>query len=344
MRIDPPSATRPRMIERFPLTGFSQSLALMITVLAVGAAYLVRVALDPVLPQGIPFLTFFPVIIAVAFLFGARLGVLATVLSGIVSWYYFLPPVHAFALTGRGAVALGFFAAVTGTQIALVHWMTSSNRALIVEREANARLAMTRELLFRELQHRVSNNLQMVGALLTLQKKRVTDAEARDALDEAARRLGIIGKISRQLYDPAGGGKGLAAFLDQLAGDVIDASGRSGVVHSVAAADDTTLGPDAAIPLALIVAESVANAIEHGFEGRERGTVAIRLNAMSADRLALEVEDDGIGLPSGFSLDDQRSIGLQIAAMLAEQLGGRFSLSPADGQGAVARLELPLTA
>lgn len=79
---------------------------------------------------------------------------------------------------------------------------------------SSARLAATRELLFRELQHRVSNNLQMVAALLTVQRRKIADPEAKLALDEASRRLGVIGRISRQLYDPTGAGKDLPAFLD----------------------------------------------------------------------------------------------------------------------------------
>jgi two-component sensor histidine kinase len=65
-------------------------------------------------------------------------------------------------------------------------------------------LADTRELLFRELQHRVSNNLQVAAGLLTMQKRQLTDVSEKTALDEAAGRLALIGRISRQLYDPSG--------------------------------------------------------------------------------------------------------------------------------------------
>ena len=209
---------------------------------------------------------------------------------------------------------------------------------------SSARLAATRELLFRELQHRVSNNLQMVAALLTVQRRKIADPEAKLALDEASRRLGVIGRISRQLYDPTGAGKDLPAFLDQLARDVIETSGHANITHHVSGISPNGLGPEAAIPLALVVAEAIANSIEHGFANREDACrVDIRVRSTADHRLQVEVEDDGCGLPVGFTLEQSESLGLKIATMLASQLGGNFTLQPGIS-GTLARLELPLAA
>jgi two-component sensor histidine kinase len=144
--------------------------------------------------------------------------------------------------------------------------MQRSNRALLVERETSAQLAATHKLLFRKLQHRVSNNLQVVAARLTVQRRQIADPEAKAALDEASRRLSIIGRISRQLYDPDGAGQQLGPFLEQLALDVIETSGRQDVQCRVADRSDRQISPEAAIPVALIVADPVVNAIEHGFD------------------------------------------------------------------------------
>jgi two-component sensor histidine kinase len=271
--------------------------------------------------------------------------VLTTIFSGVAAWYLFLDPVNSWALSHNGRVAMLFFLFITGTQVALVHWMQRANRLLVVEREANIRLAKTRELLFRELQHRVSNNLQMVGALLTVQRRQLTDESARAALDEAARRLQTIGRISRQLYNPAGGNQKLGSFLDQLARDVIETSTTLPIRHSIIGEPDASVTPEAAIPLALVIAESIANAIEHGFsEGQRDAELQIRLQPLVDHGLAVEVEDNGRGLPEGFNLERSDSIGLRIASMLAGQLGGKFTLLPASAGGALARLELPLQA
>ena len=332
----------PTLIDRFPLPRVPAAVGAAAVVALSLAAWWVRVAIDAYLPPGFPFLTFFPVVIVASFLFGARLGTLAAVVCGVISGYWFVPPLGSFQLTSASAVAMLFYVFICATDIALIHWMQRTTRHLGAQREVNARLAQTRELLFRELQHRVSNNLQMVAALLALQKRQISDGDARDALDEASRRLGTIGRISRQLYDPAGRERDLRTFLDELARDVIDASGRDGVSYRVEGSADGVVKPDTAIALALIVAEAVANAIEHGFDARPTGEVVIRLARPGPGRLSVEVEDDGHGLPAGFSIDGNPSLGLQITTLLAQQMRGSYSLVPGVGGGAVARLDLPI--
>lgn len=338
--------SRSRWTERYPLAKLSFAADLLAALAAIAIATLVRLVIEGQLPPGFPFLTYFPVVLLVAFTLGLRAGVLAALLGGLASWYWFLTPGSNFSLTHNSAIALAFYAFITGTEIALVHWMQRSNRLLVVEREANARLAQTRELLFRELQHRVSNNLQMVAALLTVQRRQIADESARSALDEAARRLQTIGRISRQLYDPAGGDQALGSFLDQLARDVIESSTTMKIRHEVISTSDARIGPEAAIPLALIVAESIANAIEHGFApGQDDARLEIRLgHGLQRQQLAVEIEDNGVGLPDGFALEQSGSLGLRIATMLAGQIGGNYSLTSAAGRGALARLELPLLA
>lgn len=337
------SPPRGRWTERYPLARLGPLGDLGVASAATATGLGVRFLIDAHLPPGFPFLTFFPVVILVAFLLGTRAGVLTAILSGLSAWYFFLAPTGSFALSHNGLVALLFYTFITATEVALVHWMQRSNRLLVAEREANARLAETRELLFRELQHRVSNNLQMVAALLTLQRRQLTDESARTALDEAARRLQTVGKISRQLYNPNGSAQRLGPFLDQLARDVIATSTDFAVRHEVVGDADASITPEAAIPLALVVAESIANAVEHGFAaGQADPLLSIRLKPISKQRMAVEIEDNGNGLPADFSLASSDSLGLKIATMLADQLGGRFTLAPASGGGALARLELPL--
>ena len=225
------------LIERVPFA-IPARLGLLFVVAASAAAWAVRFALDANLPPGFPFLTFFPVVIIVAFFLGARLGAVTAVVCGLLSWYSFVPPIDSFQLTTNSAIAMGFYAFITTTEILLVSWMQRANRRAVAEREANAALAETRELLFRELQHRVGNNLQMVASLIALQRRNVSDVQARAALDEASRRLGTIGRISRQLYETSGDGRPLESFLCELIADVIEANGRSDVDHRIAAASD----------------------------------------------------------------------------------------------------------
>ncbi len=328
-----------RWLERLPVATNRPGLALAATLAIVGASLAIRLAAEGVLPIGYPYVAFFPAVIISAFLFGIRMGVVAGVVAGLLAWYFFIPPLRSFAVGPGAPLALGFYAMVVGIDIAIIHWLQRANRRLARERERNRLLAETRETLFRELQHRVSNNLQVIAGLLALQKKHVADDAAREALDVASQRLAVIGRISRQLYDVDGGMRSMRAFLEPLCRDVIETSGRAGVAGRVTAGDEILLEPSAAIPVALIVAEAVANAIEHGFAGREHGQVEIELRRDGTGALLLEVHDDGHGLPAGFDLRTSASLGLRIAMALAEQLDGRFEMT--RGDRTTARLVLP---
>ncbi len=330
---------RAPLLERLPVALDRPWLAVGGTLALIVASFAARWFADPWLPPGFPYVTFFPAVIIASALFGARLGLFAGAVCGLLAWYFFIEDRFSFAIGSGAVLALGFYALVIGTDILIIHWMQCANANLARERERNRVLAETRELLFRELQHRVSNNLQVVAALLSLQKRQVTDDSARSALDEAARRLGVIGRISRQLYDPSGDARDVRALLEPLCADVIDASGRQDVRVRVIVADGEELTPDAAIPMALIVAESVANAIEHGFAGRDGGTIEVELVRDRQGAITVEVRDDGHGVPDGFAIDRQSSLGLRIAAMLAGQLRGSFDL--VGGAGTTARLVLP---
>jgi two-component sensor histidine kinase len=326
------------LLERLPLASDVPAFGYAMAVLFALGGLLVRIAADPVMPAGFPFVTFFPAVILASFLFGRGPGTLAGILCGLIAWYWFVPPFGAVKMSVPVAVAMGFYTLVVATDIALVHWMQQANARLRDERERSRRLAERSDILFRELQHRISNNLQVVGGLLALQKRDVADPDARAALDEAARRLGLIGRLHRHLHDPSGEQLRFDGFVGQLTADLIDSSGRTDIHFTVEADDSIALEADAAIPVALIVAEAVSNAIEHGFAGGRAGLISIHIRD-HGDAIDLTVVDNGHGLPPGFALANSDSLGLRLAQMLARQLGGEFSLT--HGLGSVARLHLP---
>lgn len=336
--------------ERLPVLGDRPVMAYSLAVLFSIVAGILRGILDPVFPPGFPFLTFFPTVIISSFLLGRGPGTLAAVLCGLMAWYFFIPPYHTFSIQQPTNAALLFYVGVVGVDIALVHWMQSANRRLLQERERSrtlahesSLLAERSELLFRELQHRVSNNLQMVGAVLSLQKRGIGDPVARQALDDAAAKLQLIGRIQRQLYDLSGGQVAVDTFLRDLVGDLVASGGKPGITFSIETVAGVLLDPDALIPLALITAEAVANAIEHGFAGRESGHVAVALQRTETE-LRLSVADDGAGPPPGFDLAAVNSLGLKIAVTLARQLGGRLEVRAADPGGAETLLRMPMAA
>ncbi|MCP1470515.1 two-component sensor histidine kinase [Sphingobium sp. OAS761] len=328
-----------RFVERLPLVLDRPAYAYLLTALFCAAGLLLRFSAEPLLPGGYPFVTFFPAVILSSFLFGVRPGIFAGLVCGILSWYFFIAPAHSFVMNPAVATAMLFYTGVVAIDILLIQFMQRANYSLGVERERSRTLAENRELLFHELQHRVSNNLQVVAALLALQRRHIVDDVARKGLDDAAARLALIGRISRTLYDPSAGGQDARIFLTSLTDDILHASGREDIRAVVTAPDGVLLASDIAIPLALIVAESISNAIEHGLADRP-GSIAVVLERGERE-LRLRVADDGRGLAGPVEPGEGTSLGLRIASALAAQLGGSFALEPGDGAGAVARLDLP---
>lgn len=337
-------------IERLPLIPERPLARYGITVVLCVVAAWIRWELDAAFPPGYPYLTFFPAVILSSFLFGPRPGILAALICGLFAWYLFIPPRYGLAFDYRTLVSLGFYAGVVVVDIALVHLMQRANARLHLAREEVRELAEERgilaertQLLFQELQHRVGNNLQMIGAVLSLQMRGLEEPIARRAIANAAGRLQVIGRIQRQLYLADGELVPLDRFVHELSGQVMESSGRDGIACLVAVQPGIVLRPDAAVPVALILSEAIANALEHGLATRNNGTIRVEVRR-EAEGITLGVEDDGIGLPPDFEPEQAESIGLRISRVLSRQLEADLSLKnlPPDSGSRGARMTLRL--
>ena len=177
-----------------------------------------------------------------------------------------------------------------------------------------------------------------VASLLSLQKRGIEEPEAIRAIDDASRRVATVGRIQRTLYSASGDQLDLGPYLETILRDTVSASGRDDIVAGFANhVGNVSLEPAAAIPAALVVAEAVSNAIEHGF-ARSGGRIDITLTE-DEQCYVVKVEDDGAGLPPGFVFEKADTLGLRIARNLARSLGGNFDLAPREGgQGSTATI------
>lgn len=324
-------------IERLPVASDRPAIGYLTAFAAAGTGGLVRSVAH--LPQGYPFVTFFPAVILTAFLFGTRPGIVAAIASWLIARYFFMDPVHSLSFQAAVLPAGLFFTLVVAVDIAIIHLLQRANRLLRRQRENSNRRQEMREAMFHELQHRVSNKLQIIASLLTLQRRTIADPDAQKALEEAALRVGMIGRISRALHDPDRGGLGVGAFLEQVGRDIIEASGAPNVTLLVESEPGIEFAGDAGVPIALILAETISNALEHGFDSRGNGTILIRVSRGAGRKLRIVVSDDGQGVAPGFDASHSPSLGLRIATTLARQLGGSYMLAPGES-GAVAVLEV----
>lgn len=327
-----PSAFRVSVIERLPLAetrpfvGYAGAAAFSVI------ALWLRWALNDAFPPGYPYLTFFPAVILSSFLFGPRPGILSAVMCGGFAWHFFIVPQAGRGITAQTITSVLFYVGVVTIDIVLVHLMQRANRRLADARESvrllaeeRGQLAERAQVLFQELQHRVGNNLQMVGAVLALQLRTLKEPTARQAIADASARLSVIGRIQRQLYSPDGRMVALDTFIRQVAEAVMASSGRPGTECHVEAEAGIEVGSESAVPIALILTEAIANALEHALPDGAGGIIDIDVRR-EGDLVTLTVRDQGVGLPQGFSIEAVDSIGLRISKVLSEQLLAKYTL------------------
>jgi two-component sensor histidine kinase/response regulator of citrate/malate metabolism len=200
-----------------------------------------------------------------------------------------------------------------------------------------------KEVLLKEIHHRVKNNLQIVSSLLSLQAAKTSDHQLAGLLSESQNRVRTMALMHEKLYrskdlakvDFAGYLKDLTTFLLQ------SEHNQARNVDMRISGRDVSLSVDVAIPCALMVNELVSNSLKHAFAGRSQGQVDINLEVEDQD-MDITVSDNGQGMPPGFDLEKTESLGLQLVLNLAHQLSGRVSLE--TGPGTAFHISFPLKA
>lgn len=206
--------------------------------------------------------------------------------------------------------------------------------------EAQKELALQqKELLFRELNHRVKNNLQLISSLLSIQSRRITDPAAREEFRTAQQRVRAIASLHARLYQSADGIDHVEAhhylreLVDQLRALLL-AERRD--VKLTFDSDEFVVNVDRATSIGLIVNELVSNAAKHAFAGGG-GTIAVDLRVGNGDCI-LRVFDDGAGKPAG---DDPRAgVGLKLVSLFAAQLDGTVAEESEGGLRVTVRFPL----
>jgi len=199
-----------------------------------------------------------------------------------------------------------------------------------------------KDLLLKEVHHRVKNNLQIVSSLLFLQARRAEDPAFRSLLQDCRNQVASMALIHEDLYRSkdfrsVDFGAYARRLLSRLAGSYRGEAALSSRVE----AEDIMIGIDQAIPCSLIVNELCTNALKHAFpqgRGWDGAELVVSLQRVDSSRLLLAVADNGVGLPPDFDPARVTSFGMKIVMKLAEQLGARLSFGPGPGSGA--RFEL----
>jgi two-component sensor histidine kinase len=210
------------------------------------------------------------------------------------------------------------------------------------ERQFNALLAgeekiraslKEKEVLIKEIHHRVKNNLQIVSSLLYLQAARTEDPGAVSALTESRARVRSMALIHEKLYQsPNLASVDMGQYTRSLVSE-IQYSHRTedSSVRLTVNIGDITLGITEAIPCGLIINELVSNAVKHAFPKGGEGEITIQLIRESAKHIALTVSDNGIGFPEHVDFRNSPSLGLSLVNSLVQQLDGSIELDRRAG-------------
>jgi two-component sensor histidine kinase len=196
--------------------------------------------------------------------------------------------------------------------------------------------------LTHDIHHRVKNNLQIVSSLLNLQAEKISDPAAREALSQTRARIGALAQIHRLLYEESPDGDhenvNIASLFNALCVQLRALHRGQSNVCLTCDAVAQTVPINNAVPLTLLAVEAVTNAYRHGFPTGQSGTIILHFDIVD-EQATLSVSDDGCGFDQP---QKAVSMGRQLMAAFAQQLGGVLHTDSALGSGTVVKLTYPL--
>ncbi len=181
-----------------------------------------------------------------------------------------------------------------------------------------------KEMLLKEVHHRVKNNLQTVSSLLRMQGRSIEDAQTLSQIRSSQNRVVCMAMVHEMLYQREDlSCIEYSTYVHQL-GDYLVKSlkGPESNIRLNIDIPEIELGIDTAIPLGLLINEAVTNALKYGFEGRDSGEISISLEKEDKHEFVLRIGDDGIGYPESMDYQTSKSLGLKLIHNLSRQLKG----------------------
>jgi PAS domain S-box-containing protein len=198
-----------------------------------------------------------------------------------------------------------------------------------------------REILFRELEHRVKNNLQLLSSMVDMQILRSEDPALKLKLQEIQSVVDTIALIYTRAYE---GSRLLGLNLNNFVEELFTAllkfkvNDELVILHSISG-DNVKLNTDSAIPMALVANELIFNAVKHAFNGRSKGRISVTLED-DENEITMTIADDGIGISSDTVLDKPDSFGLKIVKNLVGQLNGTIDWTVENGT--IFKIKIPV--
>lgn len=230
---------------------------------------------------------------------------------------------------------------------------TSESRVLCVVRDISERKEAERvldalhekEVLLKELHHRVKNNLAAISSLFYLQSTYTRDEPTIRILKESQDRVRSMALVHESLYRSENfAAIDFGEYAEALSARLLRSHAPPhGTIELKTELASVLMGVDLAVPCGLILNELMTNALSHAFPDGRSGTIRIGLRCVETGLYALEVSDSGVGIPADLVIEASHSLGLRLIQSLTHQVEGRFELLPAH-PGTTARLTVRIAA
>lgn len=190
-----------------------------------------------------------------------------------------------------------------------------------------------KEVLLKEIHHRVKNNLQVTSSLLKLQSGYIQDAKARELFAESQNRIRSMALVHEKLYQSSDLSRiNFSDYVRSLANLLFRSFGEAaGRIALRIGGENIHLSVETAVPCGLIINELLSNALKHAFPGGRKGEVTIDLLQEAPHRFSIRVRDTGVGLPPQLDFQRAETLGLQLVQTLVQQLDGELRVSSNSG-------------
>lgn len=198
-----------------------------------------------------------------------------------------------------------------------------------------------KEVLIKEIHHRVKNNLQIISSLLTLQIAKIEDPNMETILKDARQRINAISLTHKMLYQKSNMSSiNIGEYVENLVKQIEKTIFSNNIkLVSAITLRERKIDIDTAVPLGLLINEILTNAYKHAYSGNEKGNVSVFL-ADSLDGCVLKISDNGKGLPDNFKTLNQKSMGMELIQILASQLNADVKIEKTNGTTFVIGLKI----
>jgi two-component sensor histidine kinase len=271
--------------------------------------------------------------IAVLVGFLASLSVARKLVQPIRALQIFAAKVTGGALSTRAKVdAAGEIGELAESINRMVDSLEQSNVKLRDSMKNSASLR-EKEILLREIHHRVKNNMQILTSLLRLQTRQTDSQELREVLQESEARIRSMGLLHEKLYQSDSVSLiEMHGYLRTLTAELARVNTPQGCRREIKLnVQNVFMGLDTALPCGLMITELVTNALKYAFPGRLEGSIYVSLGAGGEGQYQLVVWDNGIGMKEDFDIASATSLGMRLVKMLTDQLNGSLTFDCTQG-------------